>query len=100
MSTDRFLNHAIDRYKSQRYGEASRVCKQVLQEEPENIGAIHLLGRIEILLGRHIEGAELLEKILRSHPDRALIAIELGNALRLAGKPEAAVPYLRDALSL
>jgi tetratricopeptide (TPR) repeat protein len=100
MSTDRLLNHAIDCYRSRRYDEASRACKQILQEEPENIGAIHLLGRIELILGRHIEGAALLEKILQSHPDRALIAVELGNALRLAGKPEAAVPYLRDALSL
>jgi predicted Zn-dependent protease len=80
-----------------RYPEAEQEGRRCLQAQPNNLTLWHLLASAYRGQGRTAEAAEVLDRALRLKPDfRA--ALQLRGELDLeAGRPESAIPLLRQA---
>lgn len=85
----RAIRIAIEHHQAGRLPDAERIYRQVLEAEPENADALHLLGVIALQAGRNETAIELIERALRQRPSNSAF---LGN---LAG----AYAGLADTLS-
>ena len=81
-------------------GEAESLCRQVLQSFPQNAPALHLLGIIAHEVGNAPAAIELLQRATAAKDDIALYHGNLGEMLRLSGRPKEAVAAGRRAIEL
>lgn len=79
---------------------ARDLYRQVLQIEPKNADALHLLGLLCDAEGRLDRAIELLGKAVRLQPDFPVYHNSLGVALRKAGRPAEARRSLERAVAL
>ncbi len=70
--------------------EAESVCRRVLEVQPNRPEAEHLLGVIAHQGGKLGEAIEHVQRATRLAPDVALFHANLGEMLRLAGRPRLA----------
>src|SRR6516162_4354363 len=76
-------------YAHDRAGQRDRaeaLYRKVLQKAPDHADALHLLGLIAHERGRHQRAIRLIEQALAILPDFAAAHVNLGNALRAAGR--------------
>ena len=78
--------------------EAESVCRQILQAQPKTPEAEHLLGVIAHQNGKLGEAIEHVQRATKLAPHVALFHANLGEMLRLAGRPRLAVEAARRAL--
>lgn len=83
-----------------RYDEAAAALSHSLESHPHNPGAIRLLARALVALGRPAEAVAPLRHALEIDPLTADNYVQLADALRASGKPRAAVDVRRQAFSL
>jgi tetratricopeptide (TPR) repeat protein len=94
------LRHA-DRCRTEgRLLEAEAICRQVLEARPRLPEAEHLLGVIAYQNGKLDEGIEHVQRAIKLAPEVALFHANLGEMLRLAGRPKLAVDEARRALAI
>ena len=67
---------------------------------PRESDALALLGQVTRGTGDLIAAEWLLQQALAIHPEHAWAHAELGETLRLAGRPKEAVPHLEKAVAL
>ena len=90
-----------DRCRSEgRLMEAEAVCRQILQAQPNLPEAEHLLGVIAHQNGKLGEAIEHVQRAVKLAPQVALFHANLGEMLRLAGRPRLAVAPARRALEI
>ena len=77
--------------------EAEAVCRQILQTRPDVAEAEHLLGVIAHQNGKLAEAIEHVRRATRLAPKVALFHANLGEMLRLAGRPKLAADSARAA---
>ena len=80
--------------------EAEAVCRQILEARPNVPEAEHLLGVIAHQNGRLGEAIEHVKRAAKLAPHVALFHANLGEMLRLAGRPKLAVEAARCALEI
>ncbi|HZR90137.1 MAG TPA: tetratricopeptide repeat protein [Bradyrhizobium sp.] len=80
--------------------EAEAVCRQILQAQPSTPEAEHLLGVISHQNGKLADAIQHVERATRLAPRVALFHANLGEMLRLAGRPKLAVEEARRALAI
>jgi tetratricopeptide (TPR) repeat protein len=80
--------------------EAEAVCRQVLMAQPNLPEAEHLLGVIAHQNGKLAEAIEHVERAAKLAPQVALFHANLGEMLRLAGRPKLAAAAARRALDI
>jgi Flp pilus assembly protein TadD len=80
--------------------EAEAVCRQILQAQPNMPGAEHLLGVIAHQNGKLGEAIEHVQRAIKLAPQVALFHTNLGEMLRLAGRPKLAAEEARRALEI
>lgn len=97
MEVDNLTDAVLRYFSACEYTEAESVARTILSIDPGNGTALHILGQITAKDGRLGESVEYLGKALRECPNHPDILLHLGSALRLAGNPEQAIPYLRKA---
>ncbi|MCS6952946.1 MAG: tetratricopeptide repeat protein, partial [Bryobacteraceae bacterium] len=83
-----------------RLAEAARCYRRVLEHQPDNPDALHLLGMVEYASGRPEAALGLIAQAIRSRPDVAAFHNNLGNALLASGRPEQACLAFEEALRL
>lgn len=93
------MNQALELRAAGRLGEAGDVCRQILDEQPNNPGVLHLLGVILNESGRTDEAVETIEKALSHKPDYAEAFLSLGKIQFDLGRPEEAAANLEKAVS-
>ena len=71
--------------------EAEAVCRQILKAQPNVPEAEHLLGVIAHQNGKLAEAIEHVQRAIKLAPQVALFHANLGEMLRLAGRPKLAV---------
>jgi tetratricopeptide (TPR) repeat protein len=80
--------------------QAEQIYRQVLQVEPANADALHLLGVVAHQVGKHAEGVELIERSLAIDARDPMAYNNLGAAQQSAGDFGGAVESYRRAISL
>lgn len=78
--------------------EADRVCREVLQAEPNNPDAARLLGQLTRRMGRAGESAQIFQQLRALRPHDPQMLGELGASLAAAEQAQAALPLLTQAV--
>ncbi len=95
-----YLEEARQHEGAGRPEQAEALCRQVLQIQPDNAEALHLLGRIATKLGRPGIAVALLRKATAKEPCVPAFHNSLGAALLDLGRSGEAIESLDRALAL
>ncbi|MFC5359489.1 tetratricopeptide repeat protein [Azospirillum himalayense] len=93
------LDAAVNHHLAGRLAEAAQDYRVVLDVDPAQPDALHLLGVAEAQRGAHAAAAALIARSLRLRPDAAAPWANLGGALRVLGDAERADAALTRALA-
>ena len=80
--------------------EAERVYAQILQQQPKNFDALHLLGVVALQTRRTERAVELIRKAIGLNANVAAAHNNLGKALRDLKRPEDALVSYDRAIAL
>jgi len=94
------LDLAVAHHQGGRLSAAADIYRQVLQQDPENADAIHLLGEIAYQTGDRERAIANYQKSLNINPENADALNNLAATLQQQGKLDEAIGYYRQALSL
>jgi tetratricopeptide (TPR) repeat protein len=94
------LRAGVEHHKAGRLDEAEALYRKLIDAVPTHPRALYMLGLIETARGRPERGIELISQawpVLSKSPEAN---VDLGHALRLAGKRKEAVESYRRAIAL
>lgn len=91
---------ALAHHQAGRLAQAEAIYRHILQREPNNPDALHLLGMAAYQTGNLANAIEFYRQVLNLNPDYAEVHNNLGGALKDYGKLDAAVASFREALRL
>jgi Tfp pilus assembly protein PilF len=94
------LSRARDQLRAGDHAGAERLCREVLETDPDNADARGLLGAECLFMGRLAEAAEHLEKAVRFNPRFAAAHVNLGIVRTAQENPDEAAAHFRQALSI
>lgn len=94
------LATAVELHQSGRFKEAEQAYRGVLQDNPRNPDAIHLLGLLAHQGGDNRAGADLIRRAIAIGGDRAVYHFNLGVVLAAAGDAVAAEQAYRSCLAM
>jgi len=94
------LAEAVQHHRAGRLREAEALYRKVLQQEPGNAEAHHLLGLLAHQAGDHRRAIEYLQRAIAVNGRRALYHFNLGVVLNAADRPEDAAQSYLAALSI
>lgn len=98
--TGEVLALAISYHKSNQLDKAAQLYREIIQRNPANGNALHLLGVIEYQQGAFAQAAELMEKALALLPRVAEVHVNLGNVYKDMERTADAVASYRKALKI
>ncbi len=88
---------ALRHYQTGEHGQAEQICSAILQREPLNADAIHLLGAVALEMGTP-RAVALLHHATLLRPDSPAFHHALGEAYRMRGDRPEALRCFREAL--
>ncbi len=80
--------------------QAEQVYRRILQADPRNAGALHLLGLVALQVGRHDAAVQLISDAIRLDGRRAVYHANLGEAYRALGRMDQARTCYEQALRI
>jgi len=87
-------------FQAKRYEESEAACRKMLQAEPQNPIALHLLGLVTHQTGRNSLAVELLRHAIALKPDVPDFHNNLGNVLAKLGRLEEAIDCFQKATTI
>jgi len=94
------LDLALQYHQAGNLQQAEQLYRQVLQADPANVVALHLLGLIAHQCGRSDLAVQWIGEAIRLHPDFAEARNNLGIILMEMGQLDEAMVHYREALRL
>jgi tetratricopeptide (TPR) repeat protein len=94
------LNLATQYEQSGRLAEAEKICKSILDQQPNNSAAWHEWSIIAARAGRPDIAAERIQRGIAIDPNNPAMHVNLGEFHRRLGNPDAAIASLRQAIAL
>jgi tetratricopeptide (TPR) repeat protein/SAM-dependent methyltransferase len=94
------LDLAIQHHKAGDLRKAEGIYQQILEADPNQPVALHLLGVIAHQVGKNDLAVDLITKVTAIKPDYAEAHINLGNVLKDLGKLDDAVASYHKALAI
>jgi len=94
------LKAALDYQRAGQLDEAERIGRQILDAEPQNTHALHLLGSLAHQRGRHAAAADYLTRATMLDPSEPAFPASLAAVKLAMGRPDEAVGCLREVLRL
>ena len=94
------LQSAIALHQSGRLKEAATIYKQVLDTDPANGDALHLLGLVSHQSGQSTTAIALIKRALEVSPDHPDFSHNLANILRESGQFKEAIQVYRRIIEL
>ena len=85
---------------SGQFEHAEKRCKSYLEESPDDINVLGLLGVVLLRIGKITDAKPILEKTIRLEPNFAKPHEDLGTLCLYEGNPERAVQYFEEAIRL
>ncbi|MBW4475106.1 MAG: tetratricopeptide repeat protein [Stenomitos rutilans HA7619-LM2] len=98
--TPHILSLALHHYHDGNFAEAERLCRQVLQQEPDRLEALQILSVSLCCMGQAIAAIPYLQQVVHLQPDAAEAWSNLGTALREQGRTEKAIAHFNRAIVL
>ncbi|MBF0194764.1 MAG: DUF2919 family protein [Magnetococcales bacterium] len=98
LTIDEMYKVAIDHADNHRYTEAEGICTAIVQQVPNHIAAIILLGRIGHKLNRHEFAAKWFQRGINIDSQNADLYYNLGISLNELGREDEAIHVLEIAL--
>jgi len=86
------IDLAVQHHNEGRLSQAETIYNQILQSNPDQPIALHLLGVIAHQTGKNDTAVDLIARALALKPDSAEAHSNLGTALQDLGKLEEALP--------
>jgi tetratricopeptide (TPR) repeat protein len=97
--TDKF-DLALQHHRAGNLHQAEMLYRQVLQAEPQNVNALHLLGLIAYQAGRSDLAIGYIQESLRLYPTFPAAHYNLANALRDQRRLDEAISHYQEAIRL
>jgi tetratricopeptide (TPR) repeat protein len=94
------LQEAAQALTAGKLGRAESDLQSVLRTSPEDYRALDLLGVVRVLQRREAEAEGLFHRAIQNKPDFAPAHAHLGLLYVQNGRPEEAIPELREALRI
>lgn len=94
------LDIAIKHHGAGRLSEAEEIYRRILEVDPNQPDAVHLLGAIAYQVGHNGPAIELIARAVALKPDFPLAHDNLGMALQRAGRLDEALIHFRRATTL
>ncbi len=94
------LKQGLEAYGAGDLDRAKALYLEVLNAEPDNPEALHLLSAVDGLQGRAQDGEKLCRRAIELSPDRAAFHNTLGELLQKLERDDEAEPAYRKALKL
>ncbi len=87
-------------YETGKFSEAEAICQAILQQQPNDSLALHILGLIASHANNDSVAEELLRKVIVVHPQEPHVYTNLGIILQKQGRLVEAIACWQQALSL
>ena len=94
------IDLAVQRHTAGRLSEAEYIYNQILEADPNQPVALHLLGVVAHQVGKNKVAADLIGKAIAIRPDYAEAHSNLGAVLKEQGKLDEAVASYRKAIAI
>ncbi len=94
------LSEGVRHHKAGRLKEAESVYRRILQADPENADALHLLGVLARQSGRHDVAVDLIQQAIARNGRNPSYHANLGTALEVSGRREDALAAYRRAIAI
>lgn len=94
------LEEALGHHREGRLDDAQSTYREILETEPGNADALHLLGVIALQRSRYDEAVALIEQAIDRDSTAPAYHSNLGEALRALGRFDAAIEAFRASLAL
>jgi predicted O-linked N-acetylglucosamine transferase (SPINDLY family) len=85
------VERALKAYERDRIDDAAAMCQRIVDRDPRNARALHVLGLISERRGDPRQAARLIETAIVADPSNGLYHLNLGNALRALGRSDDAL---------
>jgi tetratricopeptide (TPR) repeat protein len=96
----KMLAQATECLKNERFEEAEKYCRQVINQNPNNVDALRLLGRMAARLNRIGDAERYYRKVIEIAPDFTAVVVDLGKLLHDDDRLEEAIKYFRLAIEM
>ncbi len=100
MGDSGLFSEGVHHFQSGRLLEAEAFFRQILDTDPEDPDALHMLGLLAMHGGDAERGAGLIEEAIRGNRRNAQFYTHVGECYRLLGRLDAAIRAQRRALKL
>jgi protein O-GlcNAc transferase len=100
MNLQTLCNQAAGCHRAGQLAEAERLYRQILQADPRNFFAYHMLGILRSQQGRHGEALELIAAALKINPASSEALSNYGNILTVLGRTGDALAAFDRALEI
>jgi protein O-GlcNAc transferase len=98
MSLEQEIQFGLKLHRKGQLARAEKIYRKVLARVPNQPEALHLLGVISRVTGKHQAAVELIQRALALRPKWPEAWYNLGHAYREAGQPEPAISAYRKSL--
>ena len=93
------LTEGLARHRGGNFGDAEAIYRHILNTDPDQADALHLLALIHKGAGRHAEARALFERVLRLRPEMSDARLNFASFLKGRGETDRAAVQLRDAVA-
>jgi len=94
------LAYAAEHQKEGRLDEAEKLYREVIRDNPDNVDALRMLGRVALSAGRSADAERLFRRALKLAPDFVGALTDLGRVLKEQNCFEEAIEALRRVVEL
>lgn len=91
---------AIEHHQAGRLAQAEQLYRQILQQQPNSIQALHRLGILASQVGKHEQAIPFFQKVLALAPNFPEAHFNLASALQKQDKIEDAIAHYQRGLAL
>ncbi len=91
---------AAEHHREGRLEEAERLYREVIRDNPENIDAMRMLGRVAVSAGRQVDAERLFRRVVTLAPDFVGALVDLGRVLKDQNYFEEAIECFERVIAL